>query len=178
MKPLYWLKRNTTRTHQTEPCLTARLDRFKIKIPLDKNKNVWANGVFWPSFSLFQARWLPRWVVWSTIRPHSFGLVTKLSTESPRYTVAIGPISVPLVKRMTSLIWDVALVDCLDTSCKTHLRPDSVDQLPDQLFLRPSIWWYHPPTYNTDLEGKEEGKSFVNDDTNCVGAKTDRHRCR
>ena len=30
----------------------------------------------------------------------------------------------------------------------------------------------------TDPEGKEEGKSFVNDDANCVGAKIDRHRCR
>ena len=29
-----------------------------------------------------------------------------------------------------------------------------------------------------DPEGKEEGKSFVKDDTNCVGAETDRHRCR
>ena len=35
------------------------------------------------------------------------------------------------------------------------------------------------PSYlYTDPEGKEEGKSFVNDNTNYVGAKTYCHRCR
>ena len=88
--------------------------------------------------------------LWSTIRPNSVVLVTRLSTAFPRYTVAIGPIGVP------RSFWDVALVDCLDVSCKTHLRPYSVDQSPDQLFLRHSIWWYHPPTYKRTEKAKKK----------------------
>ena len=30
------------------------------------------------------------------------------------------------------------------TSCNTHLRPYSVNQSRDQLFLQHSIWWYDP----------------------------------
>ena len=49
----------------------------------------------------------------------------------------------------------VALVDCLDTRCKIHLKPYSVNQSPDQLFLRHSIWWYHPPTYIQTQKAKK-----------------------